>query len=86
MNKIIFNCVERLHKTDGPPHEETAFSDSEIDDTHIKPPVVWRRRERTSDLSNKRTFLSRTSHITEPSVPVRLLNRLRVSNTEPAPV
>jgi len=74
-----------LHKTDGPTHEGTAFSDSELDDTHVKPPVVWRRRERTSDSSYKRTFLSRTPHITEPSAPVRLLNRLRVSNTEPAP-
>ncbi|XP_003241546.1 unconventional myosin-IXa isoform X1 [Acyrthosiphon pisum] len=76
---------ERFHKTDGPTHEGTAFSDSELDDTHMKPPVVWRRRERTSD-SNKRTLLTRTPHVTsEPNPPVRLLGRLRVSNTEPAP-
>lgn len=67
--------------------EGTAFSDSELDDTHLKQqPVVWRRRERTSDSSNKRTLLTRTPHVTsEPIAPVRLLNRLRVSNTEPAP-
>lgn len=52
----------------------------------MKPPVVWKRRERTSDSSNKRTLLTRTPHVTsEPVAPVRLLNRLRVSNTEPAP-
>lgn len=51
----------------------------------MKPPVVWRRRERTSD-SNKRTLLTRTPHVTsDPNPPVRLLGRLRVSNTEPAP-
>ncbi|XP_025411896.1 unconventional myosin-IXb-like isoform X3 [Sipha flava] len=73
-------------KTDGPTLEGTAFSDSELDDTHMKPPVVWRRRERTSDSSNKRTLLTRTPHVTsEPIAPLRLLNRLRVSNTEPAP-
>ncbi|VVC45493.1 Ubiquitin-related domain,Myosin head, motor domain,Rho GTPase-activating protein domain,P-loop [Cinara cedri] len=78
---------ERSSKTDGPVNEGTAFSDSELDDTHLKQqPVVWKRRERTSDTSNKRTLLTRTPHVTsEPIAPVRLLNRLRVSNTEPAP-
>jgi len=82
---MFFNFIERFHKTDGPTHEGTAFSDSELDDTLMKPPVVWRRRERTSD-SNKRTLLTRTPHVTsDPNPPVRLLGRLRVSNTEPAP-
>jgi len=73
--------------TDGSTHEGTAFSDSELDDTHMKPPIVWKRRERTNDSSNKRTLLTRTPHITsEPIAAVRLMNRLRVSNvSEPAP-
>lgn len=51
----------------------------------MKSPIVWKRRERTID-SNKRTLLTRTPHVTsEPNPPVRLFNRLRVSNTEPAP-
>lgn len=82
LNQYSNNFLDRINKTD----EGTAFSDSELDDTHMKPPVVWRRRERTNDSSNKRTLLTRTPHITsEPITATRLMRGLRVSNTEPAP-
>lgn len=78
--------VDHSSKTDGSTHEGAAFSDSELDDTHTKPPVIWRRKERPSDSSNKRTLLTRTPHITsEPINATRLMRGLRVSNTEPAP-
>lgn len=86
LNQHFNNFLDCSNKTDGPTHEGTAFSDGELDDTHIKPPVVWRRRERTNDPSNKRTLLTRTPHITsEPITATRLMRGLRVSNTEPAP-
>ncbi|XP_050441866.1 unconventional myosin-IXAb-like isoform X2 [Adelges cooleyi] len=77
---------DRYNKTDGPPKEGTAFSDSEIDDNHTKPSVVWNRRERPNDSPNKRSMLTRTPHIIpEPTAPARLMSRLRVSATESTP-
>ncbi|XP_050523768.1 unconventional myosin-IXAa-like isoform X3 [Daktulosphaira vitifoliae] len=74
-----------VNKTDGPIKDASAFSDSEIDENHIKP-ANRIRNEKPNECISKRTMLTRTPHvIPEPTAPARLMSRLRVSATESTP-